>query len=117
MSKQTNQPAPLDRHSLDVPNVDGPSLDLDEARALGRYAGMYFDLRLRRDESRQRERRLSEAAWFGTDRRGGGVAADSYELAKLRSQVKDLGDYQQAIENSIAWRAIQWLRGLFGRAW
>lgn len=113
MSPQTNQPATHDRPKLDVPS----EADVAEARTLGRNAGRYFDLHLRRAESRQRERRLSEAAWFGTDRRGGGLAADSYELAKLRSQVKDTGDYLQAIENSVAWRAIQWLRGLFGRAW
>jgi hypothetical protein len=85
------------------------------ARELGRQEGELFDLRLREQETRQRERRLTEMLWVP----GGSPSSrhNEAEIARLRGQIDELSDYHKAVEKSAAWRAIQSLRGLFGRAW
>ncbi len=90
---------------------------LRQARELGRKEAELFDLRLREQEARQRERRLTEMAWVPGSPPGPTGEADSYEVAQLRARVDELSYYLKAVEDSGAWRAIQWVRGLFGRAW
>ena len=90
---------------------------LRQTRELGRQQGQIFDLRLRETEASQREGRLTELLWKPEAPAGQGSAESSYELTLLRTQVENLSYYLKAVESSALWRAAQWVRGLFGRAW
>jgi len=88
------------------------------AREQGRQEAEAFDLRLTDLERREREERLAKMAW--KPHRPAASWDDeeaSFKLLQLQGRVEELGDYLRAIENSVAWRAIQGVRRLFGRAW
>ena len=94
-------------------------LSLQRAQEMGRRDAEHFVLRLEAIEQREREERLAVMAW---QPRGGvevpwNEEKSSAEVLRLEARVQELSSYQQAVENSAPWRAIQWVRRLFGRAW
>lgn len=90
---------------------------LDSCRRLGRRKAEELDLELRRKESRQRGRRLRSLADEpgGRHRRADDEA--SLRIIQLETRLGELGAYVRAIHESRPWRAVQWVRRLFGRAW
>lgn len=85
--------------------------DWSRTRELGRHDAAAFDQRLRDEEAREREARLSELAWQP------GQAADREDAHQLRARVDELSFYVRAVQGSVVWRAAQWARRLVGRAW
>lgn len=92
---------------------------LRRARDRGREDAERFVLGLELTERRERENRLAEMAWDGRGKAGEPWASEeaAAEIASLRSRVEALAGYVRAVEGSVPWRAIQWLRRLVGRAW
>ncbi|MCP4659875.1 MAG: hypothetical protein GY856_31110 [bacterium] len=91
---------------------------LRQARVEGRKDAEAFDLKLRNQELREREQRLAELAW--KPRRPDQDWDDdeaSLKAIQLEARVHELSSYLRAVENSLPWRAIQWVRRLAGRAW
>lgn len=92
---------------------------LADARAAGSAAAEAFDAALRRAEDSERVDRMTRLA--GTTETGlwpaeNGDAAPT-EVARLQSQVEALAAFRAAVLDSQAWKTIQALRRLFGRAW
>lgn len=82
-------------------------------RRVGAIEAEAADLRLAVKESLVREKRLLERAL---------AAEAALEDARrnehdLRDQIERLAQYHHAVEKSLPWRAIQFLRKLVGRKW
>lgn len=89
---------------------------LESSRRLGRRKAEELDLELRRQEYEQRRQRLAELA----ARPAAGRFEDeeaALRVVQLETRLGELGAYVRAIHESRPWRAVQWLRRLFGRAW
>jgi hypothetical protein len=70
-------------------------------------------LRLRVKEGLARELRLVERAVKAEENLENALATEH----ELRLQIERYADFHRAVENSSAWKLIQRLRRLFGRAW
>jgi hypothetical protein len=71
------------------------------------------DLRLRLEESLERERRLIERT-LEAEESWNEALADEHQL---RTQIAAYAAFHRAVERSGAWRVIQFARSLFGRRW
>jgi hypothetical protein len=97
-----------------------PSDGLAEARRLGCLEAESYDLTLREREGREREERLvqlasgADAPW---DSAAPAVHDSSSTVWRLQQENQRLAEFQRAVVNSRAWRLVQSLRRLFGRAW
>lgn len=88
------------------------------ARELGRLDAEAFNTRLVAVEAREREKRLTELAWKPrAESEMWGSHEASYRVLELESRVESLSSYVRAVQGSIPWRCIQWLRSLVGREW
>ena len=88
------------------------------ARDLGRRQAEAFDLELRQAEGREREERLTAAAWRPRPEGDApGDEVDSVRVVHLEARISELATYVRAVEDSLPWRLIQGVRRLFGRAW
>jgi hypothetical protein len=94
--------------------------ELTDARSLGRLEAESLDRALREREGREREDRLArlamgaEPAW----ETGGGLAEESSgTMWRLQQEIERLTAFHRAVVGSKAWRLIQALRRLAGRAW
>lgn len=92
---------------------------LADARREGRKQAEAFEAALRRAEDAERaERRgrlasgADQAPWLAAD----GESAPS-EVARLQRQVEALAHFRVAVLGSRAWRLIEAVRRIFGRAW
>jgi hypothetical protein len=86
---------------------------LAEPRRAGVIEAEAADLRLAVKEGLEREKRLLERALR---------AEEALEDAErndhdLRDQIELFAQYNRAVEQSLPWRAIQFLRRLVGRKW
>ena len=97
----------------------GTADDLEEAAERGRQAGELFDLRLRQQESREREAKRTSA---DTALRLPRIEELSYDglsreslIRDLRAQVERLATFERVVLSSRAWRLIQQCRKLMGR--
>lgn len=95
-----------------------PPDELAEVQRLGRLEAERLDLAWREAEARQREERLGRLAWSieaeDAPFAGNGGSAD---VMRLQRDVERLAAFHQAVTRSKAWRLIQALRRLVGRAW
>ena len=82
-------------------------------RQEGAAAAEAADLRLRLEESLERERRLIERT-LEAEENWNEALADEHEL---RTQIAAYTAFHRAVERSGAWRLIQFVRSLFGRRW
>jgi hypothetical protein len=91
----------------------------DDARALlaarrqGEAEAEVLDLNLRLKESLTRERRLLETV----EEMREALEFVGQTERELRAQVERYASYHRAVERSMAWRIVQFLRGLVGRRW
>lgn len=89
---------------------DGPFAD---ARRLGEAEAEVADLHLRLKESHMRERRLLETT---LELKEANEQASRIEQ-ELRQQIDRYATHHRAVEQSVAWRFVQFLRSLVGRKW
>lgn len=90
---------------------DDPSLA--DARRLGELEAELLHMRLRLRESLARELRLAERTTKAEEALENALATEH----ELRSTVERYSTFHRAVEHSRAWRMIQVVRRLFGRAW
>jgi hypothetical protein len=83
------------------------------ARRQGEAEAEVADLTLRLKESLTRERRLLESL----EEMREALEYVGQTERELRAQVDRYASYHRAVERSLAWRAVQFLRGLVGRRW
>ncbi|MEM7357128.1 MAG: hypothetical protein AAF657_40310 [Acidobacteriota bacterium] len=92
---------------------------LNDARDAGRAEAEAFEATLRGKEDAARIDRMTrlaasnEAGLWPAEQ---GETAPT-EVARLQAQVEALADFRAAVLGSQAWRAIQSVRRIFGRAW
>jgi hypothetical protein len=96
-----------------------PPDELAEAQRLGRLEAERLDLAWRELEARQREERLGRLAWTieAEDAAFAGGGGSIATAMRLQRDVERLAAFHQAVTKSRAWRLIQALRRLVGRAW
>jgi hypothetical protein len=94
-----------------TPGDDGRSLAA--ARRQGEAEAEVLDLTLRLKESQTRERRLLESV----EEMREALEFVGQTERELRIQVERYATYHRAVERSLAWRTVQFLRRLVGRAW
>lgn len=80
---------------------------------IGELEAERVDLRLRLKESLERERRLTELLREAEETLED-VPKTEHEL---RTQLENYAAFNRAVERSVAWRVIQFLRRLAGREW
>ncbi len=97
----------------------GAGDDLEDAIERGRRAGELFDLKLRQQESREREAkrtstdtalrlpRIEELSYDGLSRES--------LIRDLRDQIERLATFERVVLSSRAWRLIQQCRKWLGR--
>ena len=98
--------------------MEAHQVTLADARLRGRREAEAFDLRLREEETREREGRLAAldlAAGGEEDHEAESVSPG--EVWRLRQEVKQLTEFRRAVLSSRSWRVLQRLRRLIGRAW
>jgi hypothetical protein len=86
---------------------------LATARRQGEAEADVLDLTLRLKESLTRERRLLESL----EELREALEFVGQTERELRIQVERYAAYHRAVERSFAWRTVQFLRRLVGRAW
>lgn len=84
-----------------------------DARKQGEAEAELYDLKLRLRESFARERRLVETVAAAEAALKGSREVEH----ELRLQLDRYSAHHRAVERSVAWRFIQFLRGLVGRKW
>ena len=84
-----------------------------DARRLGEAEAELLHVRLRLRESLARELRLLERTVRAEEALENALETES----DLRHQVERYASFHRAVEHSRAWRMIQAVRRLFGRAW
>lgn len=87
--------------------------EVGRARAEGNAEAEAADLRLRLKEGLERERRLTELLREAEEAL---VEAPKSEH-ELRTQIDLYAAFNRAVERSLPWRMIQFLRRLVGREW
>jgi hypothetical protein len=90
---------------------DGRTLAM--ARRQGEAEAEVLDLTLRLKESLTRERRLLESL----EELREALEYTGQTERELRIQLERYATYHRAVEQSFAWRTVQFLRRLVGRAW
>jgi hypothetical protein len=95
----------------ETPGEDGRGLAA--ARRQGEAEAEVLDLTLRLKESQTRERRLLESV----EELREALEFVGQTERELRVQIERYAAYHRAVERSFAWRTIQFLRRLVGRAW
>jgi hypothetical protein len=90
---------------------DGRTLAI--ARRQGEAEAEVLDLTLRLKESLTRERRLLESL----EELREALEYTGQTERELRIQLERYATYHRAVEHSFAWRTVQFLRRLVGRAW
>jgi hypothetical protein len=105
-SRRPDRPA-----AAETPGEDGRSLAA--ARRQGEAEAEVLDLTLRLKESQTRERRLLESV----EELREALEFVGQTERELRVQIERYAAYHRAVERSFAWRTIQFLRRLVGRAW
>jgi hypothetical protein len=90
---------------------DGRNLAV--ARRQGEAEAEVLDLSLRLKESLTRERRLLESL----EELREALEFVGQTERELRIQLERYATYHRAVEHSLAWRTVQFLRRLVGRAW
>lgn len=111
--------APVGRPRLEDRPGATSEAQTDEARALlaarrqGEAEAEVLDLNLRLKESLTRERRLLETV----EEMREALEFVGQTERELRAQVERYAAYHRAVERSMAWRIVQFLRGLVGRRW
>jgi hypothetical protein len=105
--------------SADLPFDSGGNDDLEAAIERGRQAGELFDMKLRHQESREREAKRTSA---DTALRLPRIEELSYDglsreslIRDLRDQIERLATFERVVLSSRAWRLIQQCRRLMGR--
>lgn len=93
---------------MDVSTTRRPSDD-DDAGLRSRLEQALFDLEMARAIQGRLE---ADRAQLGQR-----IAALEADRSALRKRIDERQSYIEAINASAAWRAVQWLRGLFGRKW
>ena len=106
--------------SLPSPPEASPGTPFEDSRTLGRMEAQRFEAALRAQESREREDRLARLAWSSEDlgnvlSTGGGES--SAVVRRLQQDVERLAGFHHAVLHSKAWRMIQRMRRVVGRAW
>jgi hypothetical protein len=91
----------------------GDDLALAQARTFGELEADVVHLRLRLKESLARELRLVERTTKAEEALENALATEH----ELRLQVERYSGFHRAVERSRAWKMIQAVRRLFGRAW
>lgn len=91
----------------------GDDLALAQARTFGELEADVVHLRLRLKESLARELRLVERTTKAEEALENALATEH----ELRLQVERYSGFHRAVEHSRAWKMIQAVRRLFGRAW
>jgi hypothetical protein len=86
---------------------------LARATRQGEAEAEVLDLTLRLKESLTRERRLLESL----EEMREALEFVGQTERELRAQVERYAAYHRGVERSMAWRAVQFLRGLVGRRW
>ncbi|HVE66929.1 MAG TPA: hypothetical protein VNC59_10145 [Thermoanaerobaculia bacterium] len=84
-----------------------------DARRLGEAEAELLHVRLRLRESLARELRLLERTIKAEEAVENALETES----ELRLQIERYASFHRAVEHSRAWRMIQAVRRLFGRAW
>lgn len=105
-------PRRADRSTLAVETPDDARALL-AARRQGEAEAEVLDLNLRLKESLTRERRLLETV----EEMREALEFVGQTERELRAQVERYAAYHRAVERSMAWRIVQFLRGLVGRRW
>jgi hypothetical protein len=85
----------------------------DVAVRLGTAEAEVCDLRLRLQESLDRELLLRERALRAEERLDDALRNEH----DLRAQIDRLAQFHRSVERSAPWRLIQFVRGLVGRRW
>jgi hypothetical protein len=83
------------------------------ARKLGELEAELLHLRLRLKESLARELRLVERTMTAEETLENALATEH----ELRQQIERYSNFHRAVEQSRAWKLVQAVRRLFGRAW
>lgn len=109
MDSKITERATLPARGPDV----GDDLALAQARTLGELEADVVHLRLRLKESLARELRLVERTMKAEEALENALASEH----ELRLQVERYSAFHRAVERSRAWKMIQAVRRLFGRAW
>lgn len=82
----------------------------------GRAEAETFDRRLREIEASERHAHLA-----GASNPKGGRSSSEYQPAldvgRLKARMEELVAFRNAVQQSLVWRAAQWVRRLIGRAW
>jgi hypothetical protein len=102
-----------DRPGAAVETPTEEARNLLAARRQGEAEAEVLDLTLRLKESLTRERRLLESL----EEMREALEYVGQTERELRAQVERYAAYHRAVERSMAWRAVQFLRGLIGRRW
>jgi hypothetical protein len=116
MEKRRGGPVPTgdvrrpERSPAETPE-DGRSLGV--ARRQGEAEAEVLDLTLRLKESLTREHRLLESL----EEMREALEYSGQTERELRIQLERYAMYHRAVERSFAWRTVQFLRRLVGRAW
>ena len=90
---------------------------LADARLRGRREAEALDLRLREEETREREERLAALELAAGGEEDEMERVSPAEVWRLRQEVKQLTEFRRAVLGSRPWRVLQRLRRLVGRAW
>ena len=83
------------------------------ARATGIAEARAADLKLRLEESLEREKRLVERALEAEEKLGDALQMEH----ELRESIGKYAAFHRALDRSLPWRALQGLRRLLGRDW
>jgi hypothetical protein len=112
--RQAERATPLESGAGEGGRIDeDKSRRLLEARKQGEAEAELYDLKLRLRESFAREKRLVETVAAAEAALKGSREVEH----ELRLQLDRYSAYHRAVEGSMAWRFIQFLRGLVSRKW
>jgi hypothetical protein len=104
--KISSSPNPEDRE-------DAPNYALSYATTLGDMDAQLADLKLRVQESLEREQRLIDRAFEAEER----LADELSTEHELRTQIARYAGFYNALQRSKPWKVIQFFRRLLGREW
>lgn len=104
--------AERDTRPAGSPEAGDPAA-LADARTRGELEADVLHLRLRLKESLARELRLVERTTKAEEALENALATEH----DLRMQIERYSAFHRAVQNSRAWKFVQGVRRLFGRAW
>ena len=94
-------------------NGVGPGGGKPSAGRAGEIEAELFDLKLKVQESQEREKRLAERTSVAEERLEDALSKEH----DLRIQIHRYAEFNRALKKSRPWRMIQFLRRLAGREW